>query len=65
MLKSSTLPWIENEEAARLVNADPKLLNQEDLLKLVSALDARLMRLWDKIGFECEHGLIDYSKLNK
>lgn len=65
MLKSSEIPWVENEEAAQLVKADPNTLSHEDLVKLAKALDVRLMRLWDKIGFEREHELVDYDKLKK
>ena len=65
MLKSSELPWIENEEAGRLVKADPKSLSHEDLVKLVNALDVRLFRLWDKVSFERQHGLVNYAKFQK
>lgn len=64
MLKSKDIPWVENEEVAALVKLNPASLNQEDLLKVVNALDVRLMRMWDKVGFEREKGLVDYGLLN-
>ena len=65
MLKSAELPWIEDTEAARLVKDDPKSLSHEDLVKLVNALDKRLVRLWDKVTFEREHNLVSYAKFQK
>lgn len=37
--------------------------SNEDLTNLICEMDRRLKQLWDKVGFERQNKLIDYSKL--
>jgi hypothetical protein len=43
----------------------PEMLSREDLLQLVRELDRRFVQFADKIAFEAEHKLVDYSLFPK
>lgn len=63
-LRSKDAFW-HDSDIVELLKKDLKYLNEEELRTLVSELDRRFMQLWDKVVFEREHELVDYSKLNK
>lgn len=44
---------------------DITTLSKEELIVLVKELDRRFSQLWDKVIFERDHDLLDYSKLTK
>ena len=63
-LKAGKAHWDEGK-VKELLKKAPEELTQEEALLVMRELDRRFMQLWDKVSFEREHGLIDYSKLKK
>jgi hypothetical protein len=66
LLRCRDLPW--PDAPAWLVNAmlgDPACLPHHELVMLLKEYDRRLFQLWDKVGFERKHELVDYSGLGR
>ena len=62
MLRSVSAPW-HDPEIPTLLRQPPNTLSQDQLIVLVEELDRRFMQLWDKVAFERDNQLIDYTKL--
>ena len=62
MLRSANAPW-HDTEIPTLLRQPLDTLSQDQLIVLVKELDRRFMQLWDKVVFERDHGLVDYTKL--
>lgn len=59
--------WDSNNEVIQKLQSKdgPELadLEQEELWHLIKELDRRFIQLWDKVAFEREHKLTDYSSV--
>lgn len=63
-LKAVKAHWDEGK-VKELLQKAPEELTQDEALLVMRELDRRFMQLWDKVTFEREHSLVDYSKLKK
>ncbi|WNO10607.1 hypothetical protein [Teredinibacter sp. KSP-S5-2] len=67
-LKSAEIYWNPDDSKINsiLSNGEVEIenMNKEDIEYLVKELDRRLCQLWDKVAFERDNGLVDYSKFN-
>jgi hypothetical protein len=48
----------------RALQLPPEEWSEETKLFMIRELDRRLVQLWDKVAFERERGLVDYTKLD-
>ncbi len=67
-LKSKKVYWNPNDKIIqRVLESDVDVLNinKNDLVHLIKELDRRLLQLWDKVSFERENELVDYSPIKR
>lgn len=64
ILRSKDIHWREEDEVIKKIMGNGVLeeVPSEDLFHLVKELDRRTVQLWDKVSYEREKGLVDYSK---
>lgn len=66
LLRCRDIYWDESKpEIKAALQGDPSHLPHHVLVQLLREYDRRLMQMWDKVGFEGQHKLVDYSLLDK
>jgi hypothetical protein len=63
-LRCTRAYWAEGA-VKDLLQKPPEELTQEEAILVMRELDRRFLQLWDKVTFEREHKLIDYSPIMK
>ncbi|AME28651.1 hypothetical protein [Burkholderia sp. PAMC 26561] len=63
-LRSAKAYWSSDRpDVLSALKVAPELLSNADLVHLIRELDRRFIQLWDKVTFERDHDLVDYSRL--
>jgi len=66
LLKCRQVFWDPNNvEIIAALKVAPQHLPKQTLVRLVKELDRRLMQMQDKVAFEREHNLVDYTSIEK
>lgn len=63
-LRSAKAYWSpDRPDIIAALKVAPEVMCNADLVQLIRELDRRLIQLWDKVTFERDHDLVDYSRL--